>query len=59
MRISYERGGLEEVDYQGRDPLTVFDEWFKDAVEQKVSQQFVCMARHWCGSAGRGGEVTH
>lgn len=39
MRISYERGGLEEVDYKGRDPITVFDEWFKDAVEQKVGQR--------------------
>lgn len=36
MRISYEMGGLEEADFEGRDPLAVFDQWFKEAVERKV-----------------------
>ncbi|MEW5301653.1 MAG: hypothetical protein WDW36_004500 [Sanguina aurantia] len=46
MRISYERGGLEEAHYRGRDPITVFDEWFKDAVEQKAAVEVnaICLS---------------
>lgn len=36
MRIDYERGGLCGEDFAGRDPLGVFDEWFKAAVAGKV-----------------------
>lgn len=36
MRISYERGSLEEAAFSGRDPMKIFDEWFKAAVDGKV-----------------------
>ncbi|GLC39111.1 hypothetical protein PLESTB_000006300 [Pleodorina starrii] len=39
MRISYERGGLQEADFAGRDPLQLFDEWFKAAVTGKVCEE--------------------
>ncbi|PNH06863.1 Pyridoxine/pyridoxamine 5'-phosphate oxidase [Tetrabaena socialis] len=39
MRITYERGGLEEAAFSGRDPLAVFDEWFKAAVAGKVCEE--------------------
>ena len=36
MRISYERGGLNEADFIGEDPLAIWDSWFKAAVDGKV-----------------------
>ena len=36
MRISYERGGLNEEDFLGADPMTIWDTWFKQAVHDKV-----------------------
>ena len=36
MRISYERGGLDEAEFVGVDPMAVWDSWFKQAVEGKV-----------------------
>ncbi len=50
MRISYERGGLQEADFAGRDPLQVFDEWFKAAVSGKVRRR----RRHTCERRGTG-----
>ncbi len=40
MRISYTRGGLEESMFSGRDPMEVFGEWFKAAVEGKVRTEW-------------------
>lgn len=39
MRISYERGNLDEARFRGRDPMAVFDEWFKAAVDGKVCEE--------------------
>ena len=38
MRISYERGGLNESDFLGADPLLIWDSWFKAAVDGKVGR---------------------
>ena len=37
MRISYEKGGLSEDEFLGADPMEIWDTWFKEAVEGKVS----------------------
>ena len=36
MRISYERGGLQEEDVDGSNPLNTWDTWFKEATTGKV-----------------------
>ncbi|GIL52229.1 hypothetical protein Vafri_8155 [Volvox africanus] len=53
MRISYERGGLQEVDFEGRDPLQVFDEWFKAAASGKVCEEPNAISLATCDSGGR------
>ncbi|GIL79486.1 hypothetical protein Vretimale_18369 [Volvox reticuliferus] len=53
MRISYERGGLQEADFEGRDPLQVFDEWFKAAVSGKVCEEPNAISLATCDSGGR------
>lgn len=40
MRISYERGGLNEEDFLGADPMDIWDTWFKQAVHDKVIETF-------------------
>ncbi|GFR51649.1 hypothetical protein Agub_g14081 [Astrephomene gubernaculifera] len=53
MRISYERGGLEEAAFSGRDPRDVFDEWFRAAVEGKVCEEPNAISLASCDSGGR------
>ncbi|EFJ45948.1 hypothetical protein VOLCADRAFT_105746 [Volvox carteri f. nagariensis] len=53
MRISYERGGLQEADFAGRDPLGVFDEWFKAAVSGKVCEEPNAISLATCDAQGR------
>lgn len=36
MRVSYERGGLNEADFIDVNPMDVWDSWFKQAVDGKV-----------------------
>ncbi|GAX84597.1 hypothetical protein CEUSTIGMA_g12018.t1 [Chlamydomonas eustigma] len=39
MRISYEKGGLVDSDFQGTNPLDIWDQWFKLAVAEKVCEE--------------------
>ena len=52
MRISYEVGGLEEADFAGRDPMALFDEWFKAAVAGKVREHRAAAGRREGGREG-------
>ncbi|PNW80106.1 hypothetical protein CHLRE_08g378200v5 [Chlamydomonas reinhardtii] len=53
MRISYEVGGLEEADFAGRDPMALFDEWFKAAVAGKVCEEPNAINLATCDAAGQ------
>ncbi|KAG2426487.1 hypothetical protein HXX76_011716 [Chlamydomonas incerta] len=53
MRISYEVGGLEEADFAGRDPMAVFDEWFKAAVAGKVCEEPNALNLATCDASGQ------
>ncbi|KAG2482649.1 hypothetical protein HYH03_018422 [Edaphochlamys debaryana] len=53
MRISYERGGLEEAAFSGRDPMAVFDEWFTAAAQGKVCEEPNAMSLATADTAGR------
>ena len=37
MRISYERGGIDEVDFYNQDPIGIFKKWFDEACLLKAS----------------------
>ncbi|KXZ43893.1 hypothetical protein GPECTOR_78g81 [Gonium pectorale] len=53
MRISYERGGLEEEAFSGRNPMDIFDEWFKAAVAGKVCEEPNAISLATADTSGR------
>eukprot|EP00195_Chlamydomonas_chlamydogama_P017094 CAMPEP_0202896808 /NCGR_PEP_ID=MMETSP1392-20130828/5730_1 /ASSEMBLY_ACC=CAM_ASM_000868 /TAXON_ID=225041 /ORGANISM="Chlamydomonas chlamydogama, Strain SAG 11-48b" /LENGTH=468 /DNA_ID=CAMNT_0049582285 /DNA_START=199 /DNA_END=1605 /DNA_ORIENTATION=- len=53
MRISYEVGTLDEGDLAGTDPMSVWDEWFKQAVADKVCTEPNAISVATADSRGR------